>query len=245
MRGDFEVAEVLAREASDLSQQIGIADMDGIYGMHMFTIRREQGRLHEVAPIVKLIVANNPEASTWRPGLALMYCNLDHREECLAIFETLAVDRFALVPQDSLLVAKLAYLSEVCAYLGDVDRAAILYQSLLPYDTRTVVVGGATVCYGAAARYLGILARTMSEWDKAEQHFQEAMELDERMRAWPWLAHSRYEYATMLLSMGRAGDRERANVLLNEAIDAAKRMNMSYLSEKVADLQAHHNLVSS
>jgi ubiquinone/menaquinone biosynthesis C-methylase UbiE len=41
---------------------------------------------------------------------------------------------------------------KICAFLGDVDRAATLYELLLPYDGRTVVVGGATACYGAAAR---------------------------------------------------------------------------------------------
>jgi tetratricopeptide (TPR) repeat protein/transcriptional regulator with XRE-family HTH domain len=242
MRGDFEAAEILAREAADLSQQIGIADMDGIFGMHMFTIRREQGRLHEVAPIVKLVLANNPESSTWRPGLALMYSSLGLREECQDIFERLAADGFAFVPQDSLLVAKLAYLSEVCSYLGDVDRAAMLYELLLPYDGRTVVVGGATACFGAVGRYLGLLARTMSDWEEAEMYFQQAIALDAGTRACPWLAHSQYEYATVLLEMDRAGDRQQANVLLVEALSAANKMGMAHLAEEVTRLQARYNL---
>ncbi len=243
MRGDFEEAEILAREAADLSQKIGIADMDGIYGMHMFTIRREQGRLHEVAPIVKLVVANNPESSTWRPGLALMYYSLGLREECQAVFERLAEDEFAFVPQDSLLVAKLAYLTEVCAYLGDVDRAATLYELLLPYDGRTVVVGGATACYGAVGRYLGLLARTMSDWEAAERHFQEAMALDNRTKACPWLAHSQFESAVLLLERDHEGDRERAIAYIDEALGAAQKMDMAYLAGKVAGMKASYNLV--
>jgi tetratricopeptide (TPR) repeat protein len=90
LQGNFETAERLAMEAADLSRKLGLAEMDGILGIHMFTIRREQGRLHEVAPFVKFMVANSPVAkspspSAWLPGLALIYCVLDEREQCRAI----------------------------------------------------------------------------------------------------------------------------------------------------------------
>jgi tetratricopeptide (TPR) repeat protein len=245
MSGEFVHAERLAKEAANLSQQIGLAEMDGIFGIHMFTIRREQGRLDEVAPIVKFVVANNPESSAWRPGLALIFSNLGLREKCQEVFDNLAVDEFAFLPQDSLWVTTLAYLSEVCAFLGDVDRANALYELLLPYDGRSVVVGGATACYGAAARYLGMLAMTMSDWETAERHFQEAIELDARTRAWPWLAHSQFEYANMLLAANRVQDHRRANALLDKSLRAAKDMGMSSLATKITDLQTRYELVSS
>jgi transcriptional regulator with XRE-family HTH domain/tetratricopeptide (TPR) repeat protein len=236
LRGEFETAERLAKEASDLSRQLGLAEMDGIFGIHMFTIRREQGRIHEIAPLVKLAVANSPRASAWRPGLALLYRTLDERQACRAIFEELADESFTFVPQDSLWVATLAYLSDVCAYLGDRERAARLYALLLPYDGRTVVVGGATACYGAVARFLGMLATTFEDWQAAEGHFQEAIALDERIKAWPWLAHSRFEYACMLLRRGRRADQQRALVLLQEAESAAQSLGMVNLAKMVAEL---------
>ncbi|MEJ2598618.1 MAG: AAA family ATPase [Anaerolineales bacterium] len=238
MQGEFEQAEGLANQASSLSRKIGLAELDGIFGIHMFTIRREQGRIHEIAPLVKLVVANNPDASTWRPGLALICRILDQRQECQAIFEALAADGFAAVPQDSLRVATLAYLSEVCVYLGDLDRAATLYELLLPYDGRTVVVGGATACYGAITRFLGILATVLSDWDTAGRHFQEAIELDGQMKAWPWLAHDQYEYAAMLLGRGLADDRRRAEALLEEAARSAQSLGMAYLLQQIASLSA-------
>ena len=48
-------------------------------------------------------------------------------------------------------VACLVYLSEVCTFLGDARRAAVLYQCLLPHDGYTLVVGPTAACYGAAA----------------------------------------------------------------------------------------------
>jgi tetratricopeptide (TPR) repeat protein len=243
LHGEFKKAEKLANKAADISQQIGIAALDGILGVHMFSIRCEQGRLNEVAPIVKLFVSSSPESASWRPGLALIYRYVGLRDECRAVFEEVAKDNFVVVPQDSLWAASLAYLTEVCAYLEDVDRAAALYELLLPYDGRTVVVGGATACYGAAARYLGILATTMSEWQAAERHFLRAMELDSIMAARPWLAHSAYEYGLMLLARGRDTDRPGAFSLLNEALDSAQKMGMAYLVEKIMNLQAKYEVV--
>jgi tetratricopeptide (TPR) repeat protein len=238
MRGEFEKAERLALAAFDISRQLGIADLDGIIGIQMFSIRWQQGRLNEVAPIVKLYAAGNTFPAAWRPGLALICAALDLRDECRAVFEELVTDTLAFAPQDSLRVTSLAYLTEACAYLGDGDRAKVLYDLLLPYDGRAVVVGGATACYGAAARYLGMLAATLNRWDAAERHFQGAIELDARMGARPWLANSQCEYAAMLLTRGKAEDRPRASELLAEAQAAANAMGMANLREKVSVQQA-------
>ena len=236
LRGEFETAERLANQAADISRQIGIAELDGILGIHIFTIRREQGRIREVAPLVQLVVAQSPESSSWRPGLALIYRILDQKEECRAVFEDLVSGDQVMVTQDSLWVASLAYLSEVCAYLGDPVRAATLYALLLPYNGRAVVVGAATACLGAVARYLGLLARTMADWETAERHYEDALQLDARMEARPWLAHSQHEYAAMLLQRGRAADRTRANALLNEVAHEARRMGMASLVQDIQHL---------
>ncbi|MDX1614879.1 MAG: AAA family ATPase [Candidatus Promineifilaceae bacterium] len=242
LRGDFAAAARLANEAADLSQQIGVAEFDGILGVQMFTIRREQGRLPEVASLLKLLIANTPASASWQPGLALLYCTLDQREECRAVFEALAVDDFAAVPKDSLWAGALAYLSEVCAYLGDARRAERLYELLLPYDGRTVVVGAATVCFGAAARYLGLLATTMAAWTAAERHFEEALALDAQIGARPWLAHTQYQNAAMLLTRGRATDLSRADALLADALATAQELELGLLADQVAQLKARFEI---
>jgi hypothetical protein len=67
------------------------------------------------------------------------------------------------------------------------SRAGTLYQLLLPYARRTVVIGNATACYGAASRYLWMLATTMVRWEEAEQHFTDALAMNTNMGARPLL----------------------------------------------------------
>ena len=237
LKGRFAEAEQLAQQALDIGQRMGIEIVDGAFGMQMFSIRREQGRLGEVAPVVKLFMAQNPTAAAWRPGLTLIYSDLDLRHECREAFELLAVDDFIGLPQDALWVTCIAYLAEACAFLGDTDRAARLYQLLLPYDGRAVVVGSAVACYGAVSRYLGLLAATMSRWAAAERHFEAALELNARMEAKPWLAHTQHQYAAMLLARGQAEDHSKAMALLDEALTSAQALGMQFLIQKAEALK--------
>ena len=55
MEGRFADAERLAGEASDLASTLSGVDASGVYGVQMFSLRREQGRLDEVRPIVEAI----------------------------------------------------------------------------------------------------------------------------------------------------------------------------------------------
>jgi tetratricopeptide (TPR) repeat protein len=94
-------------------------------------------------------------------------------------------------------------------------------------------VGFLSICYGAASRYLGLLAATMSRWDEAEKHYREALNVNARMGARPWLAHTQHQYAIMLLARGHSEDLERANSLLEEALYAAKEMEMASLAKRI------------
>ena len=160
--GRFEEGEQIAKQALLIGQRLKGQDPMGVFGVKMFTIRREQGRLSEIAPAVKVFVQQHSTAAAWRPGLALVYSELGMEAEARTEFECLATNDFGNIPQDALWVLCLAYLAEVCAFLGDSRRAEILYRLLLPYDGHNVVVGGGVAYLGAASRYLGQLACAMS-----------------------------------------------------------------------------------
>ena len=49
----------------------------GVYGLQMFALRREQGRLGEVAPVLELVAPRQVDQPLWRPGLAALYSDLD------------------------------------------------------------------------------------------------------------------------------------------------------------------------
>jgi DNA-binding SARP family transcriptional activator/tetratricopeptide (TPR) repeat protein/predicted ATPase len=230
--GEFLEAEQQAQRALQFGLQTGTENAAGVYGIQMFSIRREQGRLVSLAPLVQHFVQQNPASATWRPGLALIYSELGMAQEARTVLEELAAGDFASIPRDAFLASTLAYLSEVCAALHDAPRAALLYPMLLPYDGLAIVAGFGIACYGAASRFLGLLAMTLSRWDDAERHFVDALEMNSRMGARPWLAHTQHQYAAMLLARGCPDDRSQARALLDAARRTASELGMEALHEK-------------
>src|SRR5262245_19280229 len=132
--GRFAEGERLAQQALAIGQRLQAEGVDGAFGMQMFTLRREQGRLQQLAHVVRHFVQQHGVASTWRPGLALIYCELGREREARTAFEQFASHDFADLPQDGLWLTCLAYLADVCTFLGDAHRAATLYRLLLPYN---------------------------------------------------------------------------------------------------------------
>jgi tetratricopeptide (TPR) repeat protein len=230
IQGNFREAERLALQALNVLSSHDVDFPLGVYGMQMFTVRREQGRLAEVAPLVKRFVRENPDDAVWRPGLMLIASDLGFEAQARRTFEQLAESGFAL-PIDSKRTVTLAYLAEVCTRLDDAPRAEQLYGHLLPYRDLAIVVPTYTLCCGSAARYLGMLATTMGDWPSAERHFEAALAMEERMRAWPWLAHTRAEYAAMLVARGDRRDDARAAELREMALAAADRLEMGRLRQ--------------
>ncbi len=97
------------------------------------------------------------------------------------------------------------------------------------------MIGHGVACYGSTDRYLGMLAATFGEPALAERHFAAALELDRRMGARTWLAHTAYEFARLLV---RTGDAERAQPLIAEAASLAEEVGMPALRVRIRALGA-------
>jgi tetratricopeptide (TPR) repeat protein len=232
MQGEFSAAETDAEAALIAGQHVQGTNAAGVYGVQMFTIRREQGRLAEVAPLLKRFLDNNPSDTVWRPGLTVMACDLGYFDMAKNNFDAIADADFRL-PMDAKRSATLSYLAEACVALGDVRRAETLYELLFPYRKVNITIGIGTICCGAAARFLGMLATLMEDWEVAEEHFEAAIAMDTEMHAWPWLAHAQHDYATMLRRRGRHSDLTHMEHLRSEALATATKLGMVALQGRL------------
>jgi DNA-binding CsgD family transcriptional regulator/tetratricopeptide (TPR) repeat protein len=232
--GNLAEAEARAERSHDWGQLLTGRNASGTYGIQMFGIRREQGRLAELAPAVRILAGEADREGPWRPGLVAVLAELGMEPEARRELSRLAaegIDGF----RASLWLATLTYLTDACAALGDEEMAAILYPELEPLTGTNVMIGHLVACYGAADRYLGMLAATLGEPGRAEEHFEQAMEQNRQMGASTWVAHTAYEYGRFLLGRGR-GARDRAEALLGEAATLAERIGMQGLLGKIRSL---------
>ena len=233
MRGELAETERLVIQSMAL-QRRGLTAHEGQLSTIIFTLRREQGRLHEIRSVLSSFLRQQPAEPAWLPGLTLLYLEIGQIEDARREFEKLAAGDFVAVARDGRWYFCMAYLSEVCAALGDAARAATLYRMLQPYAGRNLILGGGLVCCGSADRYLGLLCTTMSRWTEAQNHFEAALAMNSRIGAHAPLAHTRHDNAVMLLARGKPGDREQATALLQQSLESARTFGMRGLEERVA-----------
>jgi DNA-binding CsgD family transcriptional regulator len=241
--GDLSGAEAAALRSHEWSRLLTGRDASGVYGIQMFGIRREQGRLAELAPLVRVLAADGRKGA-WRPGLAVLLAELGMEEEARHELRRLAGEGLDDL-RPSLWLASLAYLSDACGTLGDADVAALVYEELEPYEGSNVMVGHLVSCYGAADRYLGTLTAVLGAWERSELHFEAALALNRKLGARTWRAHTAFEYARMLLARRARGDRSRAAALLGEAAALADAIGMRSLAARIGRIGLSVAVVAS
>jgi DNA-binding CsgD family transcriptional regulator len=214
-------------------------DASGTFGIQMFSIRREQGRLSELAPAVRVLAGGGARAGPWRPGLAAVLVELGMHDEARRELAAIAADGLRSL-RVSLWTAALVYMADAATALGDAATAALVYDQLKPLAGQNVMIGHLVACYGSADRYLGMLAATIGDAALADAHFERALDLNRRMGVSTWIAHTAYQYARHL--RGRVGTDPPGHgardpqALAAEAGALAARIGLRALSAQVASL---------
>ncbi len=225
LEGRLGEAETAAERSHELGRLLIGRDASGVYGVQMFSVRREQGRLAELAPVIRVLAASDRGGAAWRPGLAAMLAELAMDEQVRGELDRIHAD--GLEPlREGLWLASLTYLADAASAVGHREVAALVYPMLAPLTGTNVMIGHGVACYGAADRYLGMLASTLGDTEDAADHFEAALELNRRMGATTWLAHTAYEYGRMLL---RGADHAHGAQLLAEAVRLADAVGMPTL----------------
>jgi class 3 adenylate cyclase len=236
MDGRFDDAERLALEALNLGQNRHDGMAAQVYATQISLIRREQDRLAEMEPIIKTFVVQFPDLVFARCALAFCYSESKRRDDAALHFEHLAQSDFARVRRDYSWLAAMALLAETGVFLSDAPRAESLYRQLLPFEQRQASLD-MYVTYGPVALYLGMLAALLGRFDDAQSHFELALASAAGCGARPWLAHTKFRCAAMLLERDAANDRERATELIQSALASADTLGMKKLGDEARQLR--------
>jgi tetratricopeptide (TPR) repeat protein len=235
LAGDLEAGERQVQAGFELGQATGQGDAPTFLAGLLFMIRLEQGRLGELEALVAERVAAVPHLILLPAMLARLLCELDRPEEAREYYERVAANLTDL-PVDVQWMHTVPHCAVVCAQLGDQPRARVLFDLLTGCASEIIFTAGGV--QGARAHYLALLARTLGDLDEAQRRFAEAATTHERIGAPTWLAHTRLEWARMLLARRQPGDAERARELLGQALATARDLGLAKVErDAVALLQ--------
>ncbi|MBW2395730.1 MAG: AAA family ATPase [Deltaproteobacteria bacterium] len=226
LAGSIEQAEAHASKAHERGKAIQAELAGQWYGVQLFLIRREQGRLEELRPGIEQLAADYPVISTWRAALALIDTEAGELAEARRRLRGVAADDLVTVRSDVNTLITLAVLAEVALRVDDAATAAVLERRLLPYAGRFVAIGLSAAGYGACCRYLGMVVEAQGRIDEALEYYRSATTLDRHMGARAFLARGRIDLARAYCRRDQEGDRARATQLLADAEAEADQLGM-------------------
>src|SRR5262245_45684922 len=232
--GHFAEAERQIRQAWALGQRVKPAFAAQYFWGFLVPILHEQQRLAEVETDLQAFLTQFAYLPGWRVAPVWLASQAGQEAAARQGFAKLAAQDFTDLPKDGHWHGNMAALCEICLALDETPHAATLYTLWRPYAGRNCVAGASIATLrGAVARYLGALAAVLSRWDEAEQHFHDALAMNTRMGARPWVAYTQYDYATMLLRRHQPGDHDKAQALLALALATAQEVGMPRLVGKI------------
>ena len=234
-QGRFAEAPELIERAAAIGERVLAWGAVATRKMQLFLLHREQGRLDDFVSEVSDHADEFPSPLVHRAILAQVYARLERTEEAEALLHELTRRDLSNWHVDEEWLFSICLLADTCAILGDADRAAPLYELLLPYGSLNAVAVP-ELALDSSSRPLGILATLLGRFEEAARHFEEALRMNETMGARPSLAHTQKDYARMLLRRSSQGDQERAEKLLSRAQATYQSLGMQSDASKAAAL---------
>jgi hypothetical protein len=221
-----------ARKLSERTLQSGLRlsepYADGFYEVRSLFFDFHQGLLPTSAP------AEAPSCvpEDYRPFWALAWAVGDRADAARRMVSKILASEAERQLRVPLRRPVLAIMALVSVLLGDAAQAAELYRVLLPEAKRHLSLQ-AFVYLGPVQFYLGVLAATCGDNQRAAEHLEQA--LSGSVGSAVMTAYVRYALSRVLTAEGPC---ERATQLVHDAEQAAKALGIGYLQRQIEHDQA-------
>jgi DNA-binding CsgD family transcriptional regulator len=213
--GDLGAAKQTCSRLAEYGESFGSADTEGPYGVQMYLVQREAGRLERVRP---LITGEESPAERWAPGLLALYTELELEQSARQLLWWL-LDRYDDHDRDSGdWPIRLVFMVEAATGLEDLPAARRLRPLMAEYAGLNLLAGHFAAVFGSADRYLGRLDSLLSA-GSPEDRFEAALDLDRRTEAPLHQAETLAMHAAHLRHTGK--DPARAQQLTEQALSIA------------------------
>jgi hypothetical protein len=193
-----------------------------------WTLLKEHARLTELLEPVRHL-AESTRYPLMVAAHAVVLSDIGDRDAAAALFDELVASGFAQPTHNAGWLFYFCWCAELCADFSRRDCVPALESRLGPWGDQLAVGSFAGAAFGPVSFYLGLLARTAGDWERAESSFAAAAATQERIGAPILLARTRIEWARMLLTRAAPNDGQRAHDLLRHALDTAREREQSRL----------------
>lgn len=239
MGGVFALSDGLFAEAEQLIDEMlrkppvtPARDNIAAASFQRFLLRREQGRLAEIESSMRAAAAEFPWYPIQRLALAELLRLTDRPGEARTMLGELAAGGFARFHRDNYWIPSMCLASEVVVGLEEDALARTLIDLLSPFAEFTAI-GFPEGSLGSVSRYLGILSGLVGDHDLAVRRLEEALVVNERNGALPWVAHGHFDLGNVLIERAGPGDISDAEAHLRLAAKLCGEIGLPALQRAV------------
>ncbi len=207
-RGKVKAAEALNRRYRVVGSRHDPELSAARAGLKLFSIRRAHDRAPELLGGLMNTaeqLLHSPERSLVNTNLALALLDAGKTDESHLVFSDLGRNGFDGVPRTPMYLVELAGLAELAARHRCGAECDELFRLLLPWAGRCVHAS-TTIALGSVDRRLALLSHARGDGKGAEQLFESALLIEERMGSAMDEALTRFDYASMLIDRAAPGD---------------------------------------
>lgn len=185
--GDVQGAEDAAHRTLDLGQRIGTPNAVPAFAAQLFGVRRAQGRLAELVPVMDEIAESGEALPIFLVGRAAVRAAAGPERDARAAIDRAFAHDLTEHPRDQNWLAMLGTLAPPVARYGSEAQVRRVLAELEPYHDRIIVVGQGATTHGAVSHYLMLLHAALGDDDAASRWSADADERHGRLGVVPWV----------------------------------------------------------
>jgi DNA-binding CsgD family transcriptional regulator/tetratricopeptide (TPR) repeat protein len=227
--GNFEEALIHNENAKRLSEKMRDLSTTGMYFAFLNAVAMITGDPSAQSQLTPEYLNSLPPLPVVRITWPIVLAMRGERDAAVAAFEEFR-SLPATFPVGTLWAATIGQIGLTAILLDDAEVAAQVYELLLPLAGYCTGDGsGAVISYGSNSLNLGDLALTVGRFDDALRHYADAIAVDIRIGARPFVALARFGWASALIARNTtpsASDLKEANKLLRNCVGEFRRLGM-------------------
>ncbi len=186
LHGQLEEAEARSQRAVEGANHSAQPDALLPYVSQLCSIRWQQGRMAELAPLLARALPEYPGIPGFRSLVTLAHAEAGEHALAQEVLDGDAATRFTAMPRDPFWLATIVDYAYAVAKLGDREAAAILHEILDPYRGRLATT--AVAVWGVVDHALGRLELLLGEEEAGRRSLRAAVNSYAAMQAPLWKA---------------------------------------------------------
>ncbi len=188
LRGQLEGAEARAQQAVERAKHSNQPDALPPYISQLCSIRWQEGRLGELAPLLAQALPQYPGIPGFRSLVTLAHAEAGEHALAREVLDTDVATRFQALPRDPFWIATVVDYAYAVARLGDRQAASLLHGLLDPYRGRLATT--AVAVWGVVDHPLGRLELLLGEEEAGRRSLRTAIDSYAAMGAPLWKARA-------------------------------------------------------